>query len=143
VPQLHANSGAAANIGAATAILGATHFGAPISTTQAAATSVVGAGVSSGEGANWRVVGRMVLAWVVTVPVAAVVAFVMSKFTELPTMLAWIACGGVFIAFADWAIWAMLHTIHAADVEAELLPESVLEEPLPAKPHLSGHAPVE
>ena len=60
---LHANSGAAANIGATTAIFGATAIGMPISTTHAAASSIVGAGVGSGKGANWKVVGEMVLAW--------------------------------------------------------------------------------
>jgi PiT family inorganic phosphate transporter len=71
ITTLHANSGAAANIGASTAIFGATALGAPISTTQAAASSVVGAGVSSGKGANWKVVGEMMLAWIFTIPFAA------------------------------------------------------------------------
>ncbi len=75
ITTLHANSGAAANIGASTAIFGATAMGAPISTTQAAASSVVGAGVSSGKGANWKVVGEMMMAWIFTIPFAAVIAF--------------------------------------------------------------------
>ncbi len=62
ITTLHANSGAAANLGASTAIFGATAMGAPISTTQAAASSVIRAGVSSGKGANWKVVGEMVTA---------------------------------------------------------------------------------
>ena len=35
----------------------------------------------------------------------------------------------------------MMHTIHAKDVEAEILPEEVLAEPLPGRPHLEGHGP--
>jgi PiT family inorganic phosphate transporter len=62
ITTLHANSGLAANIGATTAIFGATAVGMPISTTHAAASSIVGGGVASGKGANWKVVGEMVLA---------------------------------------------------------------------------------
>ena len=64
ITTLHASSGAAANIGASAAIFGATALGMPISTTHAAASSIVGAGLGSHRGAHWRVVGRMALAWV-------------------------------------------------------------------------------
>ena len=143
ITTLHANSGLAANIGATTAIFGATSVGMPISTTHAAASSIVGAGVGSGKGANWKVVGEMVLAWIITIPAAATVAFVMYKLTQLPTVAAWIAVSVVVVLFAIWAVWAMLHTIHADDVEAEILPEEELAEPLPVHPHLGGHGPVE
>lgn len=144
ITTLHANSGAAANIGATTAIFGATSLGVPISTTHAAASSVVGAGVASGKGANWRVVGEMVLAWIVTIPAAATVAFIMLKLTLLPTIAAWLTVAPIVIAFAGWAIWAMLHTIHASDVEAEIPAEEELdEESTDVHPHLSGHGPVD
>ena len=143
ITTLHANSGLAANIGATSAIFGATAVGMPISTTHAAASSIVGAGVGSGKGANWKVVGEMLIAWVVTIPAAGIVGFVMFKLTQLPTVLAWVTVGAVLLAFGAWAIWAMAHTIHASDVEAEILPESVLEEHVPGKPHLEGQGPVE
>jgi inorganic phosphate transporter, PiT family len=140
---LHANSGLAANIGATTAIFGATAVGMPISTTHAAASSIVGAGVGSGKGANWKVVGEMVIAWVLTIPAAATVSFLMFKLTQLPTVAAWLAVGLVIILFGIWAVWAMMHTIHAADVEAEIPTEDELAEPVPARPHMEGHGPVE
>ena len=84
ITTLNAISGAAANIGAAVSIQGATSAGVPISTTHAAASSVVGAGVASGRGANWKVVGEMVTAWVLTIPAAATIAFLMTQFTQLP-----------------------------------------------------------
>ena len=143
ITTLHANSGLAANIGATTAIVGATAGGMPISTTHAAASSIVGGGVASGKGANWKVVGEMVLAWVITIPAAGFVAFVMYHLTQLPTIAAWISVGLVVILFGIWAIWAMLHTIHAKDVEAEILPEQELAEHVPAHPHVSGRGPVE
>ena len=140
---LHASSGGAANIGATTAIFGATAVGMPISTTHAAASSIVGSGVASGQGARWKVVGEMVIAWVLTIPAAATLGFLMTKLTTLPTVLAWITIGTITVGFAAWAIWAMCHTIHAEDVVPEILPEDVLDEPMDLHPHLQGHAPVE
>jgi len=140
---LHASSGVAANIGATTAIFGATAVGVPISTTHAAASSIVGSGVASGQGARWKVVGEMVIAWVLTIPAAATLGFLMTKLTTLPTVLAWITIGTITIGFGGWAIWAMRHTIHADDVVPEILPEEDLDEPMDLHPHLQGHAPVE
>jgi PiT family inorganic phosphate transporter len=120
ITTLHASSGVAANIGASTAIFGATAAGMPISTTHAAASSIVGAGVGSRRGAHWSVVGRMALAWVLTIPSSAAVAWLMFHLTRLPTVLAWVTVGGLLLAFASWAGWAMTHTIHAKDVEAEI-----------------------
>ncbi len=143
ITTLHANSGAAANIGASTAIFGATALGAPISTTHAAASSVVGAGVASGKGANWRVVGEMVLAWIFTVPAAAAIAFVVYWLTQMPTVLSWIAVGIVVVGFGIWVAWAVRHTVHAADVEAEIPSEEELDVLEPMGPHLRGGGPVE
>lgn len=140
---LHASSGAAANIGATTAIFGATSLGMPISTTHAAASSIVGAGVASGRGARWRVVGEMVIAWIITIPAAGLIAFVMFKLTQLPTAFAWIVVGAVVIAFAAWAIWAMMHTTNADDVVAEIPTEEELDEHIPVHPHLQGGGPVQ
>ncbi len=143
ITTLHANSGAAANIGASTAIFGATAMGAPISTTQAAASSVVGAGVSSGKGANWKVVGEMVLAWVLTIPFAAAISFGMYWLTQLPTFGAWIAVGAVVIAFTIWVVKAMRSTVHAEDIIAEIPSEKELGEfDQDPTPHLKGTPPV-
>ena len=141
--MLHANSGVAANIGATTAIFGATAVGMPISTTHAAASSIVGAGVGSGKGANWKVVGEMVIAWVLTIPAAGAVAFAVYSLTQLPTVWAFITVGAVVIAFGSWAVYAMLHTIHADDVAAEIPDEEQLAQPVPGHPHLEGHGPVD
>ena len=144
ITTLHANSGAAANLGATTAIFGATAMGAPISTTQAAASSVIGAGVSSGKGANWKVVGEMVTAWVLTIPAAAGIAYGMFWLTQLPTVLAWIVVGVSVIAFGSWVVWAMRNTIHASDIEAELPSEKELDEfDQDPTPHLRGKGPVD
>jgi PiT family inorganic phosphate transporter len=143
ITTLHANSGAAANIGASTAIFGATAAGMPISTTHAAASSVVGAGVASGKGANWKVVGEMVIAWVLTVPAAAAIAFGMYWLTQMPTVLSWIGVGVVVVGFGVWVVWAMRHTVNADDVAAEIPSEEELDVLEPIGPHLKGHGPVE
>ncbi len=141
ITTLHANSGVAANIGATTAIFGATSIGMPISTTHAAAGSVIGAGVGSGKGANWRVVGEMVLAWVLTIPATGLMAAFTLWLTRLPTVWAWITVGLLVASFGGWAVAAMFNTIHASDVEAEIPNEEELAEGEPPHPHLSGHGP--
>lgn len=140
---LHANSGLAANMGATTAIFGATSVGMPISTTHAAASSIVGAGVGSGKGANWKVIGEMVTAWIITIPAAGIIAFVMFHLTQLPTIAAWLSVGAILTVFAAWAVWSMLHTVHASDIEAEIPTEEELAKPLPGHPHMEGHGPVD
>ena len=85
----------------------------------------------------------MMLAWIFTIPFAAIIAFLMFWLTQLPSMLAWVAVGAVVIAFTIWVIWAMRHTIHADDVEAEIPGEEELAEfDQDPTPHLKGTPPV-
>ena len=141
ITTLHASSGVAANIGAVTSIFGATGLGVPISTTHAAASSVAGAGVASGMGINLKVVGEMVLAWVVTLPTTIVLAFGIFKVTQLPGAAGWIGVGILIAIAGGLIIYAMTHSIGADDVEAEIPDENVLKLPVPAQPHLEGHGP--
>jgi len=143
ITTLHANSGVAANIGATTAMFGATSLGIPISTTHAAASSVTGAGVASGRGANLRVVGEMVLAWIVTIPATATLSFLVFKMTQLPTGAAWVSVGSLVFVAGGAILYAMTHAIHAEQVEAEIPPEEVLAVHLPVVPHLEGHGPAD
>jgi inorganic phosphate transporter, PiT family len=142
ITTLHANSGLAANIGATTSIFGATAMGIPISTTHAAATSVMGAGVGSGKGINLKVVGKMLLAWIVTLPASAAVAWCLFHLTQLPTAFAWITVGAVLIGLGAWIVFAMTHTIGASDIEAELPTEDDMREGTTARPTLSGSGPL-
>lgn len=141
ITTLHANSGVAANIGATMAVFGATSVGMPISTTHATAGSVIGAGVGSGKGANWRVVGEMLIAWILTIPATGALAAATFWLTRLPTVWAWVTVGLLVATFGGWALAAMLNTIHASDVEAEIPSETELAEDEPVHPHLSGHGP--
>ena len=138
ITTLHASSGLAANIGAVTAIFGATGLGIPVSTTHAAASSVAGAGVRSGGGVHLKVVGEMLTAWVVTIPAAMGMSWVMYRLTQLPGAVAWAAVGSVLLALGAGIVYAMTHTVTADDVEAEIPPEAELAEPLTAHPPLGG-----
>jgi inorganic phosphate transporter, PiT family len=107
--KLDARTGVAANIGATTAIFGATHLGIPISTTHAAASSVIGAGVAGRRGANFRVVGQMAIAWIVTMPATALVGWLVFQLTELPTPLAVIGVTLMLALLLGTIAWAMVN----------------------------------
>ncbi len=123
ITKLNANSGVAANIGAVTSIFGATDLGVPISTTHAAASSVIGAGVSAGTGVNRRTILEMVVAWVLTLPSAAVVGFTMFKLTRLPGVWSWIASAAAVVVLLVWAGRLMMQAESADDL-ADMLPTS-------------------
>jgi inorganic phosphate transporter, PiT family len=124
--RLSARTGVAANIGATAAIFGATDLGIPISTTHAAASSVVGAGTASRAGANWRVVGEMVLAWVATIPATAVVGWLVYRATQLPGVLAVVVVGALVVALVGAIAWTMVHAMGARDVEAQVVSTTVV-----------------
>jgi PiT family inorganic phosphate transporter len=127
--RLNARTGVAANIGATTAIFGATALGVPISTTHAAASSVVGAGAAARRGTNKKVVGEMVLAWIMTIPATLAIGWLMYRATQLPTVVADIAVGALVVALLSAIGWAMVHAMGAKEIEAE-----VLSTALPTRP---------
>lgn len=66
--------GMAAESSSAAVILLSAHFGYALSTTQVATGSVLGSGVGKpGAKVRWGVAGRMVVAWLVTLPLAGLV----------------------------------------------------------------------
>jgi PiT family inorganic phosphate transporter len=127
VAKLNAKVAVAANIGAMTAIFGATRLGIPISTTHAAASSVVGAGTAAGRGTQWKVVGQMAIAWVVTIPATLAIGFVTYQLTQLPTGLAVPVIGVLMVALGLWIGRAMMNSMSAKDMEAELPAADVLD----------------
>jgi PiT family inorganic phosphate transporter len=62
--------GAAAELVAAATIGAADGLGLPVSTTQVLSSGVAGTMVANGSGMQWSTVGNLVLAWVLTLPVA-------------------------------------------------------------------------
>jgi PiT family inorganic phosphate transporter len=68
--------GFAAQSTAASVIFVASQFGMPISTTHTITTSIMGVGATKRLNAvKWRVVGRIVVAWVFTLPVSGALAY--------------------------------------------------------------------
>jgi PiT family inorganic phosphate transporter len=76
VVKLDPVHGFAAETTAATIILGASHFGMPVSTTHVISSAIIGVGASDRFSAvRWGVAGNIVTAWVLTIPASAAVAW--------------------------------------------------------------------
>ena len=119
-------SGMAANLGAITSINGATHFGIPVSTTHAAASSVIGSGLGSRHKVQFGTIGRMVTAWVFTLPCAAGVGFVTYKTTTLPGVFTYLVPGLLIVALLGYGIRLMITSTTSEDIE-RALPKDVAE----------------
>ena len=76
VMELEPIHGCVAELSAAAIILGASKIGAPISTTHTISATIMGIGVSrSLRAVKWKVVGNILIAWVLTMPAAALIAY--------------------------------------------------------------------
>src|ERR1043165_488277 len=74
--KLHPINGFAAETSSATVILAATHFGIPVSTTHNISAAIIGVGSAKRFNAiKWVVVERMVWAWILTIPVTAIIGY--------------------------------------------------------------------
>ncbi len=75
VVKLDPLHGFAAETTAASIILGASHFGMPVSTTHVISSAIMGTGASDRpKTVRWGVAGNIVIAWVLTIPLAAIIA---------------------------------------------------------------------
>jgi PiT family inorganic phosphate transporter len=76
VVKLDPVHGFAAETTAATIIIGASHFGMPVSTTHVISSAIIGVGSSDRFSAvRWGVAGNIVIAWVLTIPASGFVAW--------------------------------------------------------------------
>ena len=76
VMELEPIHGCVAELSAAAIILGASKIGAPISTTHTISATIMGIGVSrSLRAVKWKVVGNILIAWILTMPAAALTAY--------------------------------------------------------------------
>ena len=125
--RLNAKTGVAANIGATTAIFGATALGIPISTTHAAASSVIGAGVAGRRHTRWRVIGEMVIAWVITIPTTTGIGFVLCKLTQLPQPLSGIVVSLLMLGLLAAITWAWSHRTTHHEIETEVMEIDILD----------------
>ena len=75
VTRLRPVGGFCAETGGALSILLATRFGIPVSTTHTITGSIVGVGATvRARAVRWNVAGRIVWAWILTIPAAAIMA---------------------------------------------------------------------
>ena len=78
--KLHPINGFVAETSGALVIFAASAFGIPVSTTHCVSTSIMGVGAAKRFNAiRWTVVERMVWAWLLTLPITAVIAYLVSR----------------------------------------------------------------
>ncbi|GGV16957.1 phosphate transporter [Streptomyces filipinensis] len=102
--ELEPRQGFAAQTSAATAILASSHLGFSLSTTHVVSGSVMGAGLGRKGGVvRWSTATRMAVAWVLTLPAAALVGAGAESVTDLGD---WgTAVVAVFLVASSAAIW--------------------------------------
>ncbi len=82
--KLHPINGFAAETSSAAVILTASVFGIPVSTTHNVSASIMGVGAAKRfNSIRWSVVERMVWAWILTLPITALLAYAMVRGAQL------------------------------------------------------------
>jgi PiT family inorganic phosphate transporter len=85
VAKLDPPQGFAAQTACATILWFTAHYGFPVSTTHTISGSVLGAGASRRFSAvRWGVAGNILIAWLITIPCAALVGAAMEAITRMP-----------------------------------------------------------
>ena len=75
ITELKPYGGFCAETGGAFTLFLATHLGVPVSTTHTITGAIVGVGATRGASAvKWGLAGRIVWAWILTIPAAGLVA---------------------------------------------------------------------
>ena len=74
ITPLNTGQGLLANVVASALVIGASLLGSPVSTTHVSTGAIFGIGLSRRQ-ANWPLVGGIVLAWVATLPLGALLAY--------------------------------------------------------------------
>lgn len=78
VTRLDDTQGLAANLITASLVLLASKFGLPVSTTHVSVGAIAGVGASAGT-LNWQALRSILLSWLATLPLALVIAWMVSK----------------------------------------------------------------
>ncbi len=82
--KLHPVNGVAAETASASVIIAASHFGIPVSTTHNISAAIMGVGAAKRLSAiRWTVVERMVWAWILTIPITGVLAWLMVRLLQV------------------------------------------------------------
>ena len=120
--EISSPQGMAAESASAAVILVSSHLGFALSTTHVATGSILGSGVGRpGAQVRWSVALRMVLAWMVTLPAAALVGALMWAIgNALGGYVGPLAIVGVLVVLAGW-MWrhASRNPVHQGNVNEE------------------------
>lgn len=77
IMKIRPANGVAADLSSALIIFGATHIHLPVSTTHVVSSSILGVGSSHRvKGVKWTTAQRMIITWIITLPVSILLAFV-------------------------------------------------------------------
>ena len=82
ITRMNHGQGFTANLVTAAVVIGASRLGMPVSTTHVSCGSLFGIGALTGN-ARWKTIATILLAWVTTLPVAALLAALAFKFTTV------------------------------------------------------------
>jgi PiT family inorganic phosphate transporter len=104
--EIESPQGFAAETSSTAVLLASSHLGFPLSTTQVCSGSILGAGLGKRLAeVRWTVAGRMAVAWLLTLPAAAVVGALSGRVADSGTLgvvaiaiLALVAGGGIYAA---------------------------------------------
>lgn len=111
-PQGMAAEGASAAI-----ILTSSHFGMALSTTHVATGSILGSGLGrKGAEVRWGIAGRMVIAWLITLPAAGVIGastWFIGHYINVLTGSGWLGELVVFLILVGFCAWMYLHSRRA------------------------------
>lgn len=83
VTKINNSRGFSIDFSVASTVVGASSLGIPVSTTHAATGAVVGSGLSSGQKVDFKVLLKIVSAWLVTLPAAALITIVLYLIADL------------------------------------------------------------
>ncbi|WP_018180572.1 inorganic phosphate transporter [Jongsikchunia kroppenstedtii] len=98
--------GMSAEAASATVVLASTGMGFALSTTHVATGSILGSGVGKpGASVRWRVAARLVAAWVVTLPAAAVVGAIMWEIGDRIPDAGPYVMFAILLALAGYMYW--------------------------------------
>ena len=88
ITKLKPFEGFCAESAGALTLFGATHFGIPVSTTHVITGAIIGAGARKGVSAvKWGVTRNIFWAWILTIPVSAIIGSSMYLFSQHDTWL--------------------------------------------------------
>ncbi len=121
ITRLRPVSGFAAETSAAVAIISSTLIGAPVSTTHTVAGAITGVGTTNrGASVDWKVFGKLVVAWVVTMPIAAAIAAVAWELTTRPApVVAGVVMTAIVLALIVLLGIALRHAPKASDMRTD------------------------